>query len=159
MVIFLKKKNRLKGKGFFLLSIIYVILLIADILISNKIKYIKLLELNPLMPYGGLITILIYNLIFAGFMIYWYYSTKSIGVRYYIIFLFVVVCLFRVFAIWNNLNVIEQNVTYEQALSVTEEQKDNMLAQIAFINLFPLICGIITWLFFKMDHAVRINDY
>lgn len=152
------KKFNIKNKGFFIVSLLFIKLFLIDIIISSRIKYIQYLELNPAFQYGGFLLILFINLVVWVSCIVFYTKSKNINLRFFIMFYFVVIILFRIFIIWNNIVVLNTPITYEEAVSIPQEVKNAQMAFIFLVNIFPILCGFVTWLFYSMDHNIKIKN-
>lgn len=148
-VNFLKK---IKNKGLWLVVLINTILFIVDIVISMNIKYISLIEMNPLYNLGGFILVILYNVGLFGLFGYWYCKTKNTDIRFILMTYMCVIMLFRLVVINNNYDMLVNPVTYEQAIAVTDEIKTDMAIKIGAVNLISIFVSLVIWLFYRIDH-------
>ena len=151
------------NKGFKILFYIYLGALVVD-LFSTVINWglIRYLESNPLYSTGGLPLIIIINLIIAGFYWYSYNSTTNLSLRYIIIFSLVAVIITRTLIITSNISTFidyrsNPVVILEAAKQVTPAQKVQYIKKFALLNILPFFNAVFTWLFFKIDHKVKIK--
>jgi len=167
----------MKNTGFKILFFINIFLVLAD-LISTLLngELIKYLEVNPLYKYRGLTLILIVNL-FVFLYFWWAYNRKKVKIddRYFVLLILCLMIGLRCMAIYGNLSVAyvepqniaeHYNITYEQAKlvqleyakNVTEQQKIDYSINFIMPNLLPIICFILAYYMFKIDHKIKIKD-
>lgn len=154
MESFLRKK--MKNRGMFIAVIINLVLFVVDLILSFKIKFIELIEINPLYSIGGFGLISIVNLLVFLLIWYFYIKTSNTDVRFILMSYICVILLFRVIVIINNYSLIINPLTYEEALMVTSAIKRAVTIKIAYTNVLPFFISLFTWAFFRVDHNIDI---
>ena len=152
MVNFLKK-----NKGISLIIFLNLILFLADLIISINIKYINIIEVNPLYHIGGFWLVGLYNIVlFTSFYII-YVRSKKPDVRYVFMTYLTTMFLFRILIIINNWAYITNPISHEEALMVTQAVKNDVMIKLSLLNIVPIFVDIISWIFYRIDHKVQIR--
>lgn len=144
----------MKDKGFKILFIISIILVLAD-LVSTLMngKLVKYLEANLLYNYGGLPLIILANILFLS-AIYFLYKKGNYDLRYYLLFSLVILDITRIPVMISNIMIAQNPPTLEAAMAVTTQMKQAVMWQLFLNNLLPFIAGFFSWTFYKMDHYI-----
>ncbi len=152
----------MKNKGFWILFGVSIALFLFD-LISTLInfKLIKYLEYNQLVHLFGLFVPILFNLLLFWFF-WWCYKKPSFDLRFNIMFVMVLIILTRITVIINNFSVYMNppEIAYLESLpkEVLKTAQYQQLKQLYIMNILPFFAGIITWIFYKLDHKIEIKD-
>ena len=149
------------NKGFWFLFIPYIILFIADLITTlMNYKFLKYIELNPLFNIGGIIPIIILNILFLG--IIWkayHYKNSNPTIRFVYIMVMITIILLRITAVSNALTWVGQDITVEE---VKEQYTPEVIQQeqINYLSIIysPIIFCFIVFLFWKWDHIIERKD-
>jgi len=148
----------MKDISFIILLAIYTILFAADLISTLMIgELVQYLEANPLFKFGGLPLIILLNFVFIG-VFYYLYKRGDVSARFIIIFGMVAVIITRVIVIQQNMSIVNDPPTIQQAMAVTQEMKTAEVVKIFSLNFLPFFNGIIAWFFFKYDHIIGRKD-
>ena len=162
MVIIKKNKKFNIKKGFIILYIAYILLLIGDIATTLlNYKYLEHLEVNPIYRWIGIQGIVVINIIVLWFLWYYYPKVGTIN-RYLFINVMVSTIYLRIIAIrnamyWYNLQPNIETV----AATVTQTIRTEYLISISIAGYFPLIMGMVAFLIYYLDHNIekKENNY
>lgn len=144
----------MENKGFKILLGIYTLLFLADLVTTYMNKgLLHQIEVNPLFKYVGLPGIFVLNLVIIWAL--WYvYKRYGVTNRFVIHNFMVSVCGVRLIACYNALswaNIPPQQAA-EMASQVTQATKTATLIQVGVLGYLPLVLGIVSFLFWKLDH-------
>jgi len=144
-------------------TIAFLVLFIVDLFLTLRMGDIgKLLEANLVYPYIGITGIVIVNLIIIGIFYLLYKRSTNPSSRFYYINLLVTLCVVRLFVILNNIQVILNPPTMEQAMEysaqATAAVKVAAISNIAWISFVPYFIAVITYLIWRMDHKIEVKE-
>lgn len=145
-------------KGIKWVTGIFLVMFIADF-ISTLLNgpLTQHLEANPLYSFLGLPGLAILNLGVAAVFYYGYQYSNNLMNRHAFIFTFVMVSLFRVFIVYNNIKAYLNPIPIEVAASIPQEVKTKYYLIVVMIPLlFVWAVGMISFYFFKKDHKIKI---
>ena len=148
----------MKDRGFIICFAVYTLMLIADLITTLRTgQLMQYLESNPLFQFGGLLPIIILNII-VMVIYYFVYKKGSVDARFYVMFSLVTIIITRAFAVINNWNIGSNPPTLEEAMLVTTAMKNEAMLSLAKMNIMPIVNIILTWSLFKIDHRVEIKN-
>lgn len=131
---------------------------VADLVSTLSVGSVllKYLETNPFFKLIGLPGLFVLNIGVAGAFYYGYRLSNRLDTRYSIILCLLLVSLFRVFVVWNNIIIAKNPPTVEQAQALTTEIKNNYyLYRIIIPMLTAYIPGIFAFILFRKDHRIK----
>lgn len=145
------------------MAITYVVLLIVDIVLTlNFGELVKYLELNLIYPFIGILGVVVVNLIIIA-VVYWLYKrSRKPMTRFYYINLLVTICMTRILVIYNNVQVLMDPPTIQQAVefaaTATTAIKTVAIIQVAWMTFIPYFMGIITYWIWSLDHKIEVKE-
>ena len=149
----------MKDKGFKIMFAVYILVFIADVISTLRMgELLQYLEANPLYKFGGIIPIILLNLVFIG-AYYWFYKKGTVNTRFIVMFSMVAIIMTRLIAVSQNIAMAANPPTIEQAMAVTQAAKTATMTRLALVNVFPFFNGILAWIFFKFDHNVEAKKH
>tara|TARA_R100001244_G_scaffold116883_1_gene86934 strand:- start:1279 stop:1776 length:498 start_codon:yes stop_codon:yes gene_type:complete len=154
-----------KNTSIIILGVIFTILVIIDLFSTLRFgELIQYLEANPVYQHIGIIGIILLNIIFLIAICAWYFKTKNITSRFYVIHILVLMNLTRLLVIWNNfkvhkeLSLLSKEKAIEMAMAVTPQMKMEHITGIAALQILPLFVGILTYWLFCIDHKIDFKE-
>jgi len=144
----------IQDKAFKILFVVYLVTLVVDLITTLRLgELVQHLEANPLFGYGGLPLIIIINIVVA--VAYWFiYKKGSVDARFMAVFALVAIIMTRLIAIRGNIMVGNNPPTMEQVMAVTQAVKTATIRKLVWVNVFPLLNGIIAYIIFSKDHWI-----
>ena len=120
---------------------IFIISIFADLvttLINGEL--VEYLEANPLYPYGGLVLIFAFNIIFSIVLFLIYNLSKNPTNRFLIAFVVVSATITRFLVAYNNYQLFLNPPTIEQAMLVTNAAK--VASNLLWNDRLPRQCSV-----------------
>lgn len=150
---------KLKGKAIKVIISIFILITLVDLVTTLRFGVLmKYLEANPFYQYIGITGIIGINLLLI-FGVYWIYkNSKLITNRFLYLNLMVTVCIGKIIAVINNIKVGLDPPTLQQAVQVTQVMKVQAVAAFGYTMAIPYLIAIITFLLFKLDHKIEIDE-
>ena len=145
------------------MAVIFLVLFIVDLVMTLSLgEASKYLEANLIFKYVGFVGIAAYNIIIIA-VVYWLYQrSRNPTNRFYMINLLVTLCVARVFAIYNNYQVLLNPPTLEQAKQITQAQLVATATNFAWISLFiaflPYLITVLVYNIWKIDHKIEVKE-
>jgi len=145
-----------QNKGINIICCLFILVAVLDLISTLRLgELIALLEANPLYKFIGLTGICIINVLLVCIILWAYYKSTSVGLRYSIIASMVTITTVRFFVILANWQIGNSPPTLEQAQAITQEAKNYAIWLIALKTLFPYIISMVIFWLFRLDHDIH----
>lgn len=147
---------RIKNKGLVIITVVLVVLFIADLVTSLlNWELFGFLEANLIYRYVGLPGIIIINILIIAAIVYSYITTKSVHYRFYLMAIATCVCFVRVSVIYTNIMVYLNPPTIEQAMQITQAVKNQIAYKVYLSGLIPYLMVAVTFILYSIDHYIQ----
>lgn len=152
-------------RGLLWASLLYVLFLTADIITTVRIpdSIRQYLELNPVYAYVGIPGVVALNLICLAIYIILYMRTKNTLTRFIIINMIITVCVIRLFVVYNNIEVYNNQPSVEQAARFAQTNKSEAaiatFQHLAWAAYVPYVISLLSFVLFRKDHVVGVKEW
>lgn len=137
----------------------FIVAAVVDLISTLRLgELVQYLEANLVYDFIGLAGISLINVLFVCLILWAYYKTDSMTLRFSIISSMVVITVIRAFVIIANWQIGNNPPTIEEAQAITKEVKNIQIWKVALQTFWPYILAMISFWFFQMDHKIEGKD-
>ena len=77
--------------------------------------------------------------------------------RFLILNALVMITILKIFVIFSNVAIYQNPPSMEQALAITDDQKQEFYFRTVAPSLVPFVMGLVAFLFYRIDNEVKVK--